>query len=285
MKTLLLFLLLSQISLAQQYSIRTDLDRYRFVGRSLAISDSTIIMNGFVQLTPNTIFGKSCFATFDLDGELKKSVLFDSIGNIFSSSFSRTLHLLNDSSFVSIINVSDSVWYSRIQTFDLNLNTLKTIEYRNPEVDPNDNDFFMKIYRKGSTDYVQSSRFDYSSNEHDFKVYKFDTSGVLMDQRQYGQTGVWNRANSMVPTNHNTFIIGSSKQKPQIASGNDWSQTWLIEIDTNLNILKEWTDPNDSTYEGGTILPLEDGGLIFSTVKKLKTMVLEKLVGNCLLQE
>ena len=269
MRALLFFLLLSQVILAQQYSIRTNINTYRFCGSSLSIIDSTIIMNGFVQINP-IAQNNNCFANFDLNGNLISSIILDSADNMFSSPFDRTISKIENNKFISAVAVADSVWFSNVYVFDNNLNIQKKYTYRNPEVGFGDSDFFMKIYRKGPTDYIQSSRKDYSSNEKDFKVYKFDTSGVLMDQRQYGQPNVWNRANSMVPSNNNNFIIGSSKQKPQIVPGNDWSQTWLVEIDTNLNVLREWTDNNDSTYEATTLIPMSDGGVIYSTVKKIE---------------
>ncbi len=270
MRAFLFFLLLSQISLAQQYSIRTNIGRFRFLGESLVIQDSTIIMNGFANLTANSVINKTFFATFDLEGNLKKSIILDSVGNVFSQPFDRTISKIYNNEIVSVINKVDSLNCSEILLLDNSLNIKKKTLFRNPNVSNGDSDFFMKVYRKGATDYIQTSQFDYSENEMDVNIYKFDTSGVLMDALKLGELGVWNRANSMVPTNHNTFIIGSSKQKPQPATGSDWSHTWIVEIDTNLNIIREWTDGNDSTYEAVNLRDLVGGGLIYSTVKKVE---------------
>jgi len=274
MRTLLVMLigfhfLVNNIN-AQNFSFRTNIGHHQFSGMGLEVFDSNIVMYGFGQQYLGSGINKTFYANFDFNGNLLNRIMLDSSSNSFSQPFDRSTSKLNDSIFISVINIVDTFNCSEILTLDKQLDIKRNIRFRNPEVSTGDSDFFMKVYRKGATDYIQTSQFDYSENEMDVNIYKFDTSGVLMDALKLGEPGVWNRANSMVPTNHNTFIIGSSKQKPQPATGSDWSHTWIIEIDTNLNIIREWTDGNDSTYEAVNLRDLVGGGLIYSTVKKVE---------------
>jgi hypothetical protein len=46
------------------------------------------------------------------------------------------------------------------------------------------------------------------------------------------------------------------------------ANTWLLEVDTAGNVVRQWFDPNDSTYVAEGLLQTQDGGFIYGAQKK-----------------
>lgn len=270
MKNLILIklLILSLHLQAQSFSIRTTLEHHQFNGMGLVLLDSHIIIQGFSQKQLGSLLSKPLYGAFDFSGNYEKMKIIDFESNKFISPFDRAIERINNTNrYISVNNDISLEQHGMILIMDENLNIYDSLSvYHN--IGPDDKNFFMKVYLINEIIYVQSFYRHWNSNNIDFRIYKFDRQGNQLDMKQFGQPGVWNRANSMIPSLHNTFIVGSSKQKQQTTPGSDWSYTWIVEVDSNLNLLKEFTDPNDSTYEAAALLPLSDGSIIYSAVKK-----------------
>ena len=267
---LIVFLTLSLFIQAQPFSLRTTMNHHQFSGLGLVVLDSTVVINGVANRGLSDPFSiKVFYGKFDFEGNFIKRKIVDSLSLLRISTFDRTMErIYGESNFITVNNDNSGEQRGMILIMNQNLYTIDSISvFQNIGID--DSDFFMKVYLINEIIYVQSWYRHWNSNNVDFRIYKFDRQGNELDMKQFGQTGVWNRANSMIPSLQNTFIVGSSKQKPQFAPGNDWAYTWIVEVDTNLNLIKEFTDPNDSTYEAGSVLPLPDGGIIYRAGKKI----------------
>jgi hypothetical protein len=66
-------------------------------------------------------------------------------------------------------------------------------------------------------------------------------------------------------------MIGSFRS--DFNQANEHANTWLLEVDTGGNIVRQWFDPNDSTYVAEGLRQTQDGGFIYGAQKKKQQSV------------
>ncbi|MBL0309214.1 MAG: T9SS type A sorting domain-containing protein [Bacteroidetes bacterium] len=123
----------------------------------------------------------------------------------------------------------------------------------------------MKVLRYDSSTFFISGIIQHANGNSNTLLLKTDISGNLIFQKEFG-TGTWYEyASSMAKLKNGRILIGSSKSyenRPYAVS-----QTWLLEVDTNGVLKRQWFDPNDSTYGAYSLRQTKDGGYVYAAQK------------------
>lgn len=96
-------------------------------------------------------------------------------------------------------------------------------------------------------------------------LLKIDTAGDVVWYKFYDQLNM-DYAQSITPLVSGNLMLGAMRNdlgQPVVKSN-----TWLLEVDTGGNIVRQWFDPNDSTYVAEGLRQTQDGGFIYGAQKK-----------------
>ena len=91
---------------------------------------------------------------------------------------------------------------------------------------------------------------------------------------------------SLIKLNNGNLLLGAVRNNNNQTLQK--SNTWLLEVDTGGNVVRQWFDPNDSTYVAEGLRQTQDGGFIYGAQKKsyqtvndvYKTSTIVKLDSN-----
>ncbi len=112
--------------------------------------------------------------------------------------------------------------------------------------------------------YITGVKTDSIQNDANVVLVKIDTNGNRIWEKYYNSVKR-NYAQSIIELNNGNLMLGafrSDNNTPEHAN------TWLIEVDTGGTVIREWFDPNDSTYVAEGLLQTKDGGFIYGAQKK-----------------
>jgi hypothetical protein len=99
----------------------------------------------------------------------------------------------------------------------------------------------------------------------DVWVVKLNQSGTIQWQRSYGGSG-WDDSYMIKPTIDNGYIIiaESSSQDGDLSEPSNYTDIWILKINSVGNIVWNKTYGGNFNDHGGSIIPLSDGSFIFS---------------------
>ncbi|HLP50195.1 MAG TPA: T9SS type A sorting domain-containing protein [Chitinophagales bacterium] len=118
--------------------------------------------------------------------------------------------------------------------------------------------------------YLAGIRTDRLTNNGDMTLAKIDSAGNRIWERFYNQKK-YDYAASITSLNNNNLLLGGHRN--DLNSTNERSNTWLMEVDTGGQMVRQWFDPNDSTYAAEGLLQTMDGGFIYGAQKKFEQTV------------
>lgn len=101
-------------------------------------------------------------------------------------------------------------------------------------------------------------------------LLKMDSIGNILWHKFYDQ---WEMdfAQSLTVLNNGNLMLGAERN--DLGQPIVHSNTWLLEVDTGGNIVRQWFDPNDSTYVAEGLRQTQDGGFIYGAQKKREQSV------------
>jgi hypothetical protein len=96
-------------------------------------------------------------------------------------------------------------------------------------------------------------------------VVKLNQSGTIQWQRSYGGSG-WDDSYMIKPTIDNGYIIiaESSSQDGDLSEPSNYTDIWILKINSVGNIVWNKTYGGNFNDHGGSIIPLSDGSFVFS---------------------
>lgn len=77
---------------------------------------------------------------------------------------------------------------------------------------------------------------------------------------------IFDYAKTITVLNNGNLLLGAVRN--DLNQTNEHANTWLLEVDTGGNIVRQWFDPNDSTYVAEGLRQTQDGGFIYGARKK-----------------
>jgi len=103
----------------------------------------------------------------------------------------------------------------------------------------------------------------------------------------YGTTW-YEQASSIIKLTNGNLMIGAVRSNLNLNPTVQQANTWLLEVDTGGNVVRQWFDPSDSTYVAEGLRQTQDGGFIYGAQKKsyqtvndvYKTSTIVKLDSN-----
>jgi hypothetical protein len=96
-------------------------------------------------------------------------------------------------------------------------------------------------------------------------LMKIDTNGSKLWEKHYDQNA-YDYAKSIVVLANGNLMLGAERN--DLNQSNVKTNTWLLEVDTGGNVVRQWFDPNDSTYVAEGLRQTQDGGFIYGAQKK-----------------
>ncbi|MCW5907217.1 MAG: T9SS type A sorting domain-containing protein [Chitinophagales bacterium] len=102
-------------------------------------------------------------------------------------------------------------------------------------------------------------------------LVKIDTAGNRIWEKFYNEYKL-DDARSIIQLSNGNLLIGAFRSDNNFQT-QQHANTWLLEVDTGGNIVRQWFDPNDSTYVAEGLRQTQDGGVIYGAQKKKQQSV------------
>lgn len=97
-------------------------------------------------------------------------------------------------------------------------------------------------------------------------LMKINKNGERIWERYYNQYKV-DYARKLVKLANGNIMLGAVRNDAN--NTNEHANTWLLEVDTGGNFVRQWFDQSDSTYAAEGLKQTTDGGFIFGAQKKM----------------
>jgi hypothetical protein len=127
------------------------------------------------------------------------------------------------------------------------------------------------LIQKDGYYYITGLRTDSAQNDVNVCLIKIDSLGNKVFERKWGQIDRYEEAHSLTALANGNILIGAERVQVDLAP--ETSHTWLIEVNTSGGIVRQWLDPNDSTYGAFGLQQTSDGGFIYGAQKKFEQTV------------
>jgi len=122
-------------------------------------------------------------------------------------------------------------------------------------------DWASSIQQTSDGGYIVAGVFSTDGGTHDYTwVLKFDANGNVVWQKTYGDTSVWNIANSIQQTTDGGYIVAGQNMS---FSAGSWD-VWVLKLDGNGNVQwqKTYGGTNEDEDRAFSIQQTTDGGYI-----------------------
>ena len=174
-----------------------------------------------------------------------------------------TLTKSSDGYLVFSGNGADTGQHLTFGFADINLDTIELLRYKEQNI----------FSYQGIALTEHPSKFFFVAGVHNIQssfnanvlLMKIDTNGQKVWEKFYNQK-VSDYAKSIIVLKNGNLMLGAERNdlgQPVVKSN-----TWLLEVDTGGTIVRQWFDPNDSTYVAEGLRQTQDGGFIYGAQKK-----------------
>jgi hypothetical protein len=188
--------------------------------------------------------------------------MYDSV----PKSYSAFLNALTQDSAGNLLYTGYSV-DTTVKVNLIRINTATNDILLNEYYTPNTYAFYgSKVLSVGCDYFITGVRTDLTVNSAENILIKVDSNGNRIWQKQYGVSNRIEYARSLVLLQNGNLMIGSFRS--DFNQANEHANTWLLEVDTAGQVVRQWFDPNDSTYVAEGLRQTQDGGFIYGAQKK-----------------
>jgi hypothetical protein len=231
-------------------------------------TNSYIIIGG-TRSVNGTNFTKILLANIDEIGNfIDYHIVGDSLDKHFGAFYNSMLYDESEQIFYAGYSIDTTANFLVLRK-DLNLDTVYIYEYCTPNSYAFQGYNMQKIGEEYYVCGVHNFKPGFNSN---VALLKIGLNGELWWQRYYDQKAM-DYARSMVKLTNGNLLLGAVRNN--LNQTNEKSNTWLLEVDTGGNVVREWFDPSDSTYAAEGLLQTQDGGFIYGAQKKREQSVNE----------
>jgi hypothetical protein len=105
-----------------------------------------------------------------------------------------------------------------------------------------------------------------SSNNANVVLVKIDSHGNRIWEKYYDQLAS-DYTQSIIMLDNGNLLLGAVRS--DLNTINQHANTWLLEVDTGGDVVRQWFDPNDSTYGACGLRQTKYGGFIYGAQKKV----------------
>lgn len=119
--------------------------------------------------------------------------------------------------------------------------------------------------------FIAGVRTDSASLRSNVMLIKVTENGNRIWEKYYGLADKAEGATGFTKLSNGNLMIGSGIN--DLNRTKEHSHTWLLEVDTGGKLVRQWYDPNDSTYSAHGLLQTQDGGIVYLAQKKTEQTV------------
>ena len=228
---------------------------------SVLLHDSSYIITGSTYgSVPNVV--KAMTADINASGTVTKlKILMDSTNSTYTL-FSNALIENSSGKFVFTGKSQDSLSYLLFGISDKNLDSVSLFRYYTPNTLTY---YGYDLVQHEGAYFVAGIRIDSVGYNSNVVLTKIDSSGNRLWEKYYDQY-YRDYAASIVKLSNGNLLLGCVRE--DLNQTLEHANTWLIEVDTGGHMVRQWFDPNDSTYATEGLLQTQDGGFIYCAQKK-----------------
>jgi len=262
--SILLILVCAKFGFAQTFNKTSTFNLSTFYFRSLLVKDSTIYAAGFGADTNEPSKPKMYIANYDLNGTLLEFV--NPLDTLSDSFFSAENSILDfDSTLIFLTKYSNSSVFNNPCLYATNkkleIKTIKKLAYPN----------YLSVNSFGLTK-VSKTKFllltsvQYKSGDNiDVFLHLIDRDFSIVWSKMYGVQNKYDVPYSAVKLNSGNLLIGSHRTDAgmTVAGQRYQEQTWIFEIDTAGNMVREFLDTNTRTGPAKGLTQTNDGGFVY----------------------
>lgn len=222
-------------------------------GDSFTLTGVTHGTNGLV---------KSFLGTINASGVLDKVLVVNDTDVFAYKVFCNSL-LRTQTGYAFTGYAYDTAKYLILGVADTLLGNVRVFKYYTP------NAFAFQgfgLILKNGNYYISGVLTDDATADANVFLVKIDSAGNRLWQKKYGLTNWQESGLSLAELNNNHLMIGAERQNP--SNVREIANTWLIEVDTNGNVARQWLDNSDSTYAAYGLRQTPDGGFVYGCQKK-----------------
>lgn len=263
----MLLLVVSTCSLlcsAQQLMLKiTKAGRPTMMFSSVIADGEGFVVSGTTSNPVAPYRGRAVIGKLDRNGNFENiAYIYDSIPKNYGSFFNSLIRT-SDNDYAFVGNSSDSV--PRVLFVKSNPEFETTVW----EYDSTDLFSFqgLRLLEDQNSFYIAGIiRSNNVTGYHDNVLIKIDANGNRMWQKKYGTLSRAETATSIIKLSNGNIMIGSLQNN--LVLGNEKCNTWLFEVDTSGEIVRQWFDSSDSTYGAYGLQQTADGGFFYASQKK-----------------
>ncbi len=236
-------------------------DRPAMIFSSIIQTDSTYNIVGATYGFSNQ-YGKGFTGQISTDGVLLDYHIFIDSSYDTYGVYSNTLIGISDSQLAFTGNSYDTVPYLMLGMVNTQNGAIEIFKYYTA----NTYSFVGHcMVNKNSSKYIAGVRTDGLTNNANVVLIKIDASGNRIWEKYYDQHKL-DLAKSIIQLINGNLMLGAVRN--DVNQTNEKANTWLLEVDTGGNVVRQWFDPNDSTYVAEGLRQTQDGGFIYGAQKK-----------------
>jgi hypothetical protein len=218
-------------------------------------------------LLPGNVYNaaKPIIGSIDLAGGLTKCKILNDSTFAESALFENVLIKTSEGKFAFTGYYIDSLNYLYFGIANSTLDSVITFRYYSPNVY---RILGNAMLQKNGSYYVTGLKTDSLQNDPNVFLMKIDAAGNRVYEKKFGVSNRYERAKSIIALPNEHLLIGAVRFDN--ISAIQKAQTWLIEVDTTGRSIRQWLDPNDSTYDAYGLKQTADGGFIYCSQKKIE---------------
>lgn len=232
---------------------------------SIVKMDSSFYLIGITADTNSPFATKILIGQMELSGDLiSYRSIWDGNSKFYGAFFNSLIKTTqNDLAFAG--DSYDSLPRALFGRFNSKLDSISIIEYQTPFSYAFQSEALLEY--DSNVFYIAGVRTDSSSLRSNVMLMKVDGAGNKQWEKYYGLFSVAESTTNFIKLNNGNLMIGSYRRDFNMTQ--ERSYTWLLEVDTEGTMVRQWLDPNDSTYGAYGLIETKDGGFIYGAQKKV----------------
>lgn len=240
-------------------------DRPTMLFSSVINNDTAFKISGVVSGYPNNA-ARGIVCNVDRDGVITKQKIIIDSTNVLYGMFWNTLVKDGQGNLAFVGYAYDSLPAVLFGWTDEDLDSLLIFNYQTPQTGAFQG-YNLLLY-DDSTYYIIGVRTSSATpSDANVLLMKVKKNGQRVWERYYHQRKV-DYAKKIIKLNNGHLLLGAFRN--DLNQTDEISNTWLMEVDTGGTIIRQWFDPNDSTYAAEGLLQTQDGGFVYGAQKKIK---------------
>jgi hypothetical protein len=243
-------------------------DRPAMLFSSIIATDTSFVVLGLIADKQDPYYSRAVIGTIDSNGQFVKYRSIDDSIQANVGAFWNNLQLTNEGKYAFSGYVEDSVPRLMFCLLNRNGDSVLLFQYATPStiifqahsfIQYPDNSYFITGERAGGP-----------LSNGDIVLVKIDSEGRRIWEKYFDHSYI-DYASKVIILNNGNLLLGAVRI--DFNHTGEHAHTWLLEVDTGGGIVREWVDPNDSTYVSEGLMQTSDGGFIYGAQKKIEEIL------------